>query len=229
MVSESWGGNVHKVGPFGMIWAMIKASKTRCQCNVFAREKCIICETYCSDFCLSFNTKKTKSMIFGKSLTADPYPLCLGGEDIDYVSDWKYLGCLISSGKKFTFSAKNDLRSFYCSANSILSVLRKPNEQILMKLLYSNCIPIFTYASEVKCFSASEMTKCNVAVNDSIRRIFSFHRWESIRKLREAFGYPDLYSIFAKRRAGFLRNLPTLNNVTLKCLADFVTSRHYCT
>ena len=42
MVSESWGGNVHKVGPFGMIWAMIKASKTRCQCNVFAREKCIL-------------------------------------------------------------------------------------------------------------------------------------------------------------------------------------------
>ena len=44
MVSESWGGNVYKVGPFGMIWAMIKASKTRCQCNVFAREKCIICK-----------------------------------------------------------------------------------------------------------------------------------------------------------------------------------------
>ena len=30
------------MGPFEMIWARIMVSKTRCQYNVFAREKCVI-------------------------------------------------------------------------------------------------------------------------------------------------------------------------------------------
>ena len=188
-----------------------------------------LCETYCSEFCLTFNTDKTKSMIFGKSLGVDPFPLYLNGKPVDYVTEWKYLGCLVTSGKTLSFSAKNDLRSFYCSVNSILSVLTRPSEQISLRLLYSNCIPILTYASEVKYFSASEMTKCNVAVNNAIRRIFSFHRWESVRNLRESFGYPDLYSTFAIRRANFLRKLSCSNNVTLKSLADVVVARQYCT
>jgi hypothetical protein len=123
-------------------------------------------------------------MIFGK-IPHDvvPLPLKLNGHDLEYVSEWKYLGTLITAGKKFSFSAKNDLRSFYCASNAILTVLHKPNEEIMMKILYSNCIPILTYACDIKFFSAKEMTQCNTAVNDSICKIFSYNRWESTRKI----------------------------------------------
>jgi hypothetical protein len=67
-------------------------------------------------------------------------------------------------------------------------------------------------ASEVKQFSASEMTKCDVALNNAIRKIFTYQRWEGICILRESFGYPDLYSIFTKQRANFLTSNLTIDN-----------------
>ena len=76
------------------------------------------------------------------------------------------------------YSAENDIRSFYHSANAILNIVNRPDETILMHLLYTNCVPILTYACAVKEFSAREMSDCNVALNDAIQKIFSFNRWE---------------------------------------------------
>ena len=38
-----------------------------------------------------------------------------------------------------------------------------------LTLLYSNCIPIITYTCKVKQFSFTEMSDCNVAVNNALR------------------------------------------------------------
>ena len=84
-----------------------------------------ISQSYCLDHGLIFNTAKTKSMIFGKGFkTINLIPLLLNNQPIEYVSQWKYLGCLINSGKEFSFSCKLDLRTFRRSANSILFSVR---------------------------------------------------------------------------------------------------------
>ena len=180
-----------------------------------------ICESYCQDHCLNFNVKKTKAMVFGnnyQSIVVEP--LYLNDEPIHFVTEWKYLGCLITSGKQLAFSAHNDLRSFRCSANSILSTVKKPGEPTQMHLLYSFSVPILTYAAEVKCLSYNDMHKCAVALNDAIRRIFSFNRWESIRSLRLTLGYDDLFTIFARRRNKFTSQIRSLNNASLSLLLD---------
>ena len=91
-----------------------------------------------------------------------------------------------------------------------------------MQLLYTNCVPIHTYASALKTFSAKEMTFCTVALNDAIRKIVSFNQWESVRFLRESFGYKTLYEIFATASKKFRDALPTYRNSIIKCLADIV-------
>ena len=117
-----------------------------------------------------------------------------------------------------SFSSEKDLRSFYRASNSILNVLNKPPEQISLKLLYTNCVSIFTYGSEVKEFNCSEMNDCNVAVNDAIRKIFMFNRWESTRELRKSFGYTNLYELFPHARNHFLAKLPYSNNAEIRHL-----------
>ena len=92
-----------------------------------------------------------------------------------------------------------------------------------MRLLYAYSVPILTYASEVKVFSHSDMNNCNVAVNDAIRRIFSFHRWESIRTLRQQFGYKDLTTTFALRKRKFRATLPDMGNPTVSALHHLVS------
>ena len=182
-----------------------------------------MCDSYCRDYGLLFNTAKTKSLIFGKDFKSlKPYPLSLNDQPIEYVSEWKYLGCLINSGSEFVFSCKPELTAFRRSANCILSSIRKPNEQVSMRLLYTYSVPIITYASEVKVFSHMEMNNCNVALNDAIRRIFSYHRWESIRTLRQQFGYKDLTTTFALRKRKFMATLPSMGNKTVFSLHNHV-------
>ena len=162
-----------------------------------------ICQTYCSEYCLTFNSKKSKTLLFGPSLNTSIQPLTLNGASIDFVDNSKYLGTTVVSGKNLSFSSQDDLRSFYRSTNSILSFLKCPNELVLMQLLCSICVPTLVYAADVKFFSAAEMNHCNVALNNAIRRIFSFKRWESTRSLRQQLNYPNIYEIFESRRIRF--------------------------
>ena len=179
------------------------------------------CSKYCHEFGLSFNPTKSKVMVFSKGNVdyESLKPITMDGKDVEYVSNIKYLGVTLVSNRGLTFTAENDLRSFYRSANSILNVLNKPDELTLMHLLYRNCIPTLTYCSSVKEFSARDMNDCNTAVNNAIRKIFSFHRWESIRHLREGFGYLSLHEIFARAKRNFTKSLSTHHNSVISRLA----------
>ena len=135
---------------------------------------------------------------------------------MEYVTSIKYLGTTISSEQSFSFKAADDLRNFYRSANSILNTLEKPNEYVLMYLLYTNCVPTLSYACAVKTFSSREMTDCNTALNDAIRKIFTYNRWESVRFLRKSFGYRSLYEIFALAKTRFDESLPSHCNAVIR-------------
>ena len=84
-----------------------------------------------------------------------------------------------------------------------------------MRLLYSICVPNLTYACEVINYHYKEKESLHVALNDAIRRIFSYHRWQSIKTLRECFGYLSVTEIFARAKAKFESQLSTIGNKTL--------------
>jgi hypothetical protein len=188
-----------------------------------------ICSEYCAKYCLRFNPKKTKVMMFGNLSKQVPslLPLKSGDCNIEFVDTWRYLGFFINSGVSFSFTAKNDLRSFYRASNSILNVLRKPNEQILMSLLYTNCVPIISYGSGVKQFSSREMSQCNTAINDAIRKVFTFNRWESVRTLRESFGYESIYELFCRNQKRFIDSVRFSENRVLSHIASVFNLNTY--
>ena len=76
-----------------------------------------------------------------------------------------------------------------------------------MQLLYSNCIPKLTYGAAVKNLNASETRQYSVAVNNAIRRIFGFRYWQSIRQIREFYGFPAIETIFATSKIRFHQQL----------------------
>ena len=111
-----------------------------------------LCHQYCSSIGLNFNSLKSKILVFSKSriIFDDLKTVTLGGDNIDYTDSVKYLGVSIFSKNGLCYSSANDLRTFYRATNSLLSVLSKPSEEVLMYLLYTNCVPIITYAFNVK-------------------------------------------------------------------------------
>ena len=96
------------------------------------------CAEYCLKFCLKFNISKTKVIVFGKlsKSLSSLAKISFQGETIEYVETCKYLGFHIISHIHFKFSINEDLRGFFGSANSILSCLKKPKENVLIQLLY---------------------------------------------------------------------------------------------
>ena len=139
-------------------------------------------------------------------------PLILKNEPMEYVSKWTYLGVTIVAGVSLSFTCKGNCQ--ICTALSIhfFPRFRSQMNLVLMTLLYSNCVPCLSYAAEVKDLSSSEMNNCNVALNDSIRRIFSYNRWESTRTLRQQLGFQNISEMFHSRRDSFLSQCLKLRN-----------------
>ena len=157
----------------------------------------------------------SKSRIDHESLE----PVTLNGIALAYTNSVTYLGTNIVNDKGFSFSCENDLVKFYRASNSILAAANKPSEKIFLQLLYSNCIPTLSYACAVKQFPSRQMQNCNTAVNDALRLIFGYNRWESIRQLRESFGYKSLTDIFGRSRKKFYDRLPYHSNSVVSHIA----------
>ena len=125
----------------------------------------------------------------------------------------KYPGTIICVKGFFSFSASKELCNFDRSSNAILNVLNDPNQNVLMHLLSTNCVPTLTYACGVKSLSSK----------DAIRKIFSFNRWESVRDLRTYFGYKSLTEIFAIAGKKFLDSLPHHSNSLIRQIHAYVS------
>ena len=96
-----------------------------------------------------------------------------------------------------------------------------------MNLLYTNCVPCLTYAAEAIEYSSRDMNALNVALNDSIRRIFSYNRWEGTRSLRQQLGFPNVLDIFASRHKSFLAKNAIIENAVIREITAFVLSGYY--
>ena len=177
---------------------------------------------FCDAHGLTFNPSKSKILVFSRKKVdfSQLQPVRLNGANVDFVTSISYLGVKIESNRGLCFSAADDLRTFYRAANSILTALHKPSEEILMQLLYTNCVPILSYACNIKQFSAQDMRNCNTAINDAIRKIFTFNRWESVRTLRESFGMKSIYEMFATASDNFQSSLLSHHNSVLRQLCN---------
>jgi len=89
-----------------------------------------------------------------------------------------------------------------------------------MKLIFTICVPHLTYASEAISYSSRQLQPMNVALNDSIQRIFGYNRWESVRFLRLSSGYPSLTDAIYEGAKKFYRRLSGSSNTILRVLSS---------
>ena len=165
--------------------------------------------------------RNQKPWFFGKSYNDTSLaPLTISDIPMDFVQEWRYLGVTLKSGKRLGFTARPDITSFYRASNSVLATLRGAHEHVLLTLLYSNCVPVLTYACAVKQYTNNDMSDYNVALNNACRRVFGFTQWQSIRVLRDIFGFKSLYVIFKETQDKFLIACKSHPNPIIKFLLN---------
>ena len=74
----------------------------------------------------------------------------------------------------------------------------------------------------IKSLYASERRQINVAVNNAARRIFQFRRWQSIRELRDIYGFKPIEVMFANARTRFNNSLTNHCNGILRFLSSLL-------
>ena len=178
-----------------------------------------ICTEYGDFWCVDYNFKKTKVVAFGSNCAnIGDISFKLKGKRIEIVNKWKYLGVTVVSGSRFLCTGEEEMKSFFRATNSVLNTIRKPSNDVLMTILYSICVPTLLYACEVKDLPNSELIDMNTAVNNAIRRIFSFNLWESVRHIRMRYRRGAISEIFSQRRSKFMTGIAALNNAFLNRL-----------
>ena len=142
------------------------------------------------------------------------------GTRIDYVKTCKYLGFHVVSDRHFKISIQEDIRGYFASANSILNSMVRPRENVLIRLLYTNCVPRLTYGAPIKDLNASERQQINVAINNGVRRIFGFRRWQSICQIRKFYNFKPVEVMFEQAKLRFFRQLTNHKNSVLRFLSN---------
>ena len=164
-----------------------------------------LCNEYFAKWDIGLNAKKTKNMHFGKTKDFH-HCLTLNNVCIEWVSEWKYLGVMVKSGKRFGCSIREKVKSFYCSLNGILRVEGRSQDMVLLRLLEAHCIPILTYGIEsIHVADSDEKRSMRVAYNSVFRQIFGYRRYESVTALQHALGRPTCEELVDKMNLNFLQ------------------------
>jgi len=119
----------------------------------------------------------------------------------------KYLGVYFDSGKMTKIDILPMMSKFYGSANCILCHSKYVSELTKLSSFESFALPVLTYGLDVLFLGTIEMKKLNVCWNSIYRRIFNFHRWESVKVLQLMCERLDLGHILDKIKLKFYHRL----------------------
>ena len=92
-----------------------------------------------------------------------------------------------------------------------------------MHLFYTYCVPRLTYGAQVTSFNYRDTHAMSVALNDAIRKIFGWNRWQSVSELRNMMGYKSIEILFARMKRSFLLNLAHVENAVLHKIVKYLS------
>ena len=144
------------------------------------------------------------------------FQLSLNGAAIEWAKEWKYLGVMLKSGKRFGCSVVDRVKSFYRSLNAILRVEGRSDDMVLLRLLEAHCIPVLTYAAEIiHVADPDERRSLRVAYNAVYRKVFSYRLNESVTDLQHSLGRQTWEEYVEKTQSRFINRAKRWKRDTL--------------
>lgn len=149
----------------------------------------------------------------------------LNGSVIVAVDKVKYLGVYFerSSGQR---DISQMFVKFFSQFNNIMAVLGKhSNEMTALHLIKTYCLPSLLFGCEIWNLSAHSIHRLNVAWNNCFRYIFRGFWRESVRTLQFYCSSLPVSYIIDQRRILFWKRMSCSDNLVLRSLSYFVSSR----
>jgi len=171
-----------------------------------------VCYSVSSELSLQFNPNKCHLIAFGPLAHKTGGPLLIGSDNIDWTHSVKYLGVHIICGRKLSFDINPIKRAFFTACNSVCSQSQYMDEILQLSLIERYCLPILTYAAPAVSLKTRQLNELNSCWNSAYRRVFGFHRWESVRSFICGLGRLDLKHVIMLRKCRWLCKIRTSQN-----------------
>lgn len=156
---------------------------------------------------LVFNCSKSNCLSIGRTKFSMLASLTINETIIQWVDNIKYLGVTISSGNFFKTDLSTTRRRFFASVNSILSKSKFTSDLVVLQLMESHCLPILLYAIESVNMGSNDLRMLNSWWNSVYRRIFNYHKWESVKELICYLGRLDVVHLANLRQVHFIKRM----------------------
>ena len=123
----------------------------------------------------------------------------------------KYLGISVLL-KVLKVDFKEIHRKVFTAVNTILNKCTFTYDMIKFKLLESHCMPILLYAVESTNLNADQKRELNSWWNSVYRKVFGYHKWESVKTVICYTERLDLLHTINLRSLLFLKKTSFIDN-----------------
>ena len=169
-----------------------------------------ICDIFAKDHLMTFNTKKTKCMIFQTSqtpITKEP-TMVLSGKRLEYVEGFTYLGHIITSDLKDDVDICSQNRKLCARGNMLIRKFAACSPDVKCYLFRTYCYSIYG-AALWSTYKLSSIDRLRVNYNNILRRMLNIPQWHSAS---EMFVQHRVNGFHELRRSQYL----TEHSVTLR-------------
>jgi len=171
---------------------------------------------------LEFNVTKSQCVVIGKMCKSEIMPMNLNGNDVIWCDTIKYLGVHLQSDRCVKFNNSHTKRNFYVACNSIFlhTCSHGVNDIALLHLQESYSLSVIMYAIPASSLTYRQVKELNVCWNNVIRRVFGYHKWESVSALLLSLERLNVGYLIMLRKVTFYRRffiVPTLLFVICFC------------
>ena len=211
-----------------------------CGCIFFADDILLLSASLCRlqlmlNICVEFAVQNDvkfnhlKSHLFQCGMSDD---LCLllpklsiGVHELEWVKELKYLGVVFVAGKKLSVNIDLNCRKFLGTSFAILQKCKYLSEEVLCKLILTNCLPTLLYGVDSVSLMKGQIKRMSVAFNTVFRRIFNMSKFSSMRIIYNFIGTKTLDCIYDERCFCLFRNCFTSSFELLRFCSLFASSQ----
>ena len=187
-----------------------------------------ICTTIISNLDLCFNVTKSTVTRIGVRYDKPCSSLLVDGKILQFVSETKYLGTYILSGRSWRNNFSHCRSSFYRAFNAILSKCSGANSDIIrVHLLTTVCVPILAYALEACYPSKTDLSQINDVIDNAVRKIFDVNDKLVISQIRQFLNIKHVAQSYWSAKCKFLRGIMFGASSTYLCVSRLTYKEFY--
>jgi hypothetical protein len=169
------------------------------------QQLCLQVEQYLLSCDMLLNAKKSVCLRIGPRYKDFCQPIITAaGDSIEWATNIRYLGVQIVSGKTFSISLSENVKSFYRSFNSITNQLKnKASEECLIRLIYSKCVPVLLYGLETCVLKDSQIRHLDFLTRKTMMRVFKTSSVDIVDECMTLFNIELFSKLVLKRKRNF--------------------------